>query len=89
MLVASACTISPRRLLSSIHKMINDGEECPAHGGHNKLTLTFDEELFDKLEFEDWEKEKMTHSLQGKIAAAEGNVNKNNKALGSPGDNDG
>ena len=38
------------------------------------MTLTFDDELFAKLTFVDWEKEKMTHSLQGKVAAAEGNV---------------
>ena len=56
--------------------MINYVEEtpCPAHGGHNKLTLTLDAGLFDKLEFEAYEKEKMTHSLQGKIAAEEGHV---------------
>ena len=38
------------------------------------MTLTFDAALFDKLEFEAYEKEKMTHSLQGKIAAEEGHV---------------
>ena len=54
--------------------MINDGRKCPVHGGQHKLTLTFDDELFAKLTFGDWEKEKMTYSLQGKVAAAEGNV---------------
>ena len=38
------------------------------------MTLTFDGELFAKLTFVDWGKEKMTYSLQGKVAAAEGNV---------------
>ena len=38
------------------------------------MTLTFDDELFAKLTFGDWEKEKMTYSLQGEVAAAEGNV---------------
>ena len=56
--------------------MINDVEEtpCRAHGCHHKLTVTFEEGLFAKLDFEAYEKEKMTHSLQGKIAAEEGHV---------------
>lgn len=74
MLVASACTISPRRLLSSIHKMAYHGEEhaCRFHGGHNKLTLQYDEALFEKLKFDAWETERFSHSLQDKVAAVEG-----------------
>ena len=55
--------------------MAYHGEEhaCRSHGGHNKLTLRYDEELFDKLKFDDWEKEKMTHSLWSKVVAGEGN----------------
>ena len=65
--------------------MISDVEEtpCRCHGGHVLFTLSFDECLFDKVDFEAWGKEKMTQSLHGKIAAEEGH-NKNNASLGSP-----
>jgi len=54
--------------------MAYHGEEhaCRCHGGRNKLTLHYDEELFDKLKFDAWEKEKITHGLWGKVAAVEG-----------------
>jgi len=55
--------------------MIYDVEEalCPYHGGHAFFTLAFDGCLFDKLDFDAWGKEKMTHSLYGKNSAEEGN----------------
>lgn len=39
------------------------------------MTLNFEECLFAKVDFEAYEKEKRTHSLQGKIAAEEGHRN--------------
>ena len=51
------------------------------------LTLCFEECLFAKLDFAAYEKEKMTHSLQGKIVAEEGHV-KTKRPLGRPADND-
>ena len=36
------------------------------------MTLQYDEELFEKLKFDAWEKEKFSHSLWGKVAAVEG-----------------
>ena len=36
------------------------------------MTLAFDGNLFDKLTFDPWHKERMTHSLHGKTAADEG-----------------
>ena len=47
---------------------------CPYHGGHDMLTLAFDEENYDKVVFDAHEKEKKVHSLQGKVDSAGGHA---------------
>ena len=49
-----------------------EGTPCRYHGGHVLFTLSFEECMFGKVDFNAWGKEKMTYSLQGKVAAEEG-----------------
>ena len=49
-----------------------EGTPCCYHGGHQLCTLKYEHGVFSKLDFDSYGKEKMTHSLQDKIAAEEG-----------------
>ena len=51
------------------------------------LTLAFDEENYDNVVFDAYEKEKKVHSLQGMVDSA-GDHAKTQTSLGSLGDND-
>ena len=44
---------------------------CPHHGGHRYFALRYEEDIYEKLKFGDWEKECIACSLQSKVADSE------------------